>query len=216
AGLAHEPACKRDAARATEDIAGAEIHQVAIAVVAVAGESGDQVLGADALYHRAHRPRTAMEGEVIDRRIEELLLAPHQAARAAQIVGEPRARIDKAVRDRERRMDERRHAVEECLHREMLEHLLVPVGLEADELARRLHGGCSCSAASRRATFRLFTAARHVTPLATAIRPDGISANSCSTKSVTPALAAMKPAGPAAVKIASTIGFSSRPPRSMV
>src|SRR5207302_1468463 len=211
----HELARKPEPARAAKHIAGAEVNQVAIAAFTVPGECLDQRIGADALGHRAHRTRAAMKGEVVDRRIEELLLPPHQAAGAAQIVGEPGARIDEAVRYRERRLDERRHAVEERLDGKVLEHLLVPVRLQTDELARRLHGSCCLSAASRRPTWTLFSAAAQVRPLATATKSRDSSAYSCTTSSVTPSLAATKPTGPAAVRIASTTGFSSRAPRSL-
>src|SRR5437763_15761645 len=116
---------------------------------------------------------------------------------------------------RERRRGERRHSHGERFRREMLEHLLVPVRLQADELARRLHGSCCLSAASRRPTWTLFSAAAQVRPLATATKSRDSSAYSCTTSSVTPSLAATKPAGPAAVRIASTTGFSSRAPRSL-
>jgi hypothetical protein len=42
------------------------------------------------------------------------------------------------VRNGKRRIEQRRHRVEEALHREGLEKALVPVALEADELAGRL------------------------------------------------------------------------------
>src|SRR5690242_9824375 len=213
-GALHELARERDAALAAKYVAGGEVNEVAIAALAVSGESGDEVLGADALRDRAHGGRAAVEGEVIDRRVEELLLAPHQAARTSQVVREAGARVDETMGDGEWRLEERRHAVEKCFHRKMAEHLLVPVRLEADELARRLHGAADF-VGRRRPTMTLFAAAAQVMPLATATKSRESSAYSCATSNVTPSFAAMNAAGPPAVRIASTTGFSSRAPRSL-
>src|SRR5204863_690108 len=67
------------APHAAEHAAGGEIHEVAIAARAVAGERLAELLAGDAAQYRRDRRRPAVEGEVIDRRIEELLLAPHHA-----------------------------------------------------------------------------------------------------------------------------------------
>src|SRR5436190_18722727 len=170
------------AAHAAEHAAGTEVHQVAIAARAVAGEGLAKLLAGDAAEHGRYRRGSAMEREVVDRRVEKLLLPPHHAARAAQVVCDAFMRIDEAVRHGERRMHERRHRLEESLDRERLEEPLVPVRLEADEFRRDFRatrhqgawlvsfGGSFCKTVALRA------ATPHVTTLAAARTPVEISA----------------------------------------
>src|SRR5207342_3023331 len=97
AGRLEEFSCEALAARAAEDAAGGEIDEIAVAARAVTGEGFAQLLSAHPPEHRRHRRRTAVKGEVVDRRVEELLLAPHHAARAAEVIRDTFARLDEAV-----------------------------------------------------------------------------------------------------------------------
>src|SRR6476661_9737082 len=81
------------AAHAAEYAAGTEVDEVAVAAGAVAGKRLAKLLAGHAAEHRRHGGRPAVESEVVDRRIEELLLPPHHAARPAQVMGDAFVRI---------------------------------------------------------------------------------------------------------------------------
>src|SRR5689334_2633098 len=155
------PACFEElprealAAHAAEYAAGAKVHEVAIAAGAVASEGLAELLAGDAAEHGRYLRGAAVEREVVDRRIEELLLPPHHAARPAQVMGDAFVRVDEAMRHRERRMHERRHRLEEALDRESLEQALVPIGLEADDLRRHPSATGHSAASARRLRYAL-------------------------------------------------------------
>src|SRR5438105_7419197 len=138
-GCLEEIAREALAALSVQHTASREVDQIPVAAAAIAFERLDQGLRADISGERYYGARLAVEGEVVDRRIEELALPPHYSAGAPGVIGEPFRGLDEAVRDPERRTHERRHRLEESLHREALEQPLVPVGLKAYEFRRRFH-----------------------------------------------------------------------------
>ena len=86
-----------------QHVAAGEVHQIPVAR-AVVFERRAQALGVDAPKKRAHAARPAVEREVIDRRVEELFVAPHQTVGPLRVVGEPGFGLDEAVRHGERRL----------------------------------------------------------------------------------------------------------------
>src|SRR5213075_3260850 len=99
-GCLEELAGEALAGDAAKHAAGTEVDEVAVAVRAIAGEGLAELLAGDAAEDGRHRRWPAVEGEVIERGVEQLLLPPHHAAGPGEVVGDALRRFDETVRDR--------------------------------------------------------------------------------------------------------------------
>ena len=77
-----------------------------------------------------------MKSEVVNRRIPGFGQFPKEAVRMPGIVGEAALRPDKAVGELNSRANQAAERVKKALHRDGVEQLVVPIGLETDKFRR--------------------------------------------------------------------------------